>query len=76
MTTRSKPSEEIRWLDRAETFEMFDRVVRDRLHISGKEFIRRWDAGEYQDLEDDDRHPDLAYLGGLIPFARTNGARS
>jgi hypothetical protein len=38
-----------------EARELFDRMARFNLSISGDEFMRRWDAGEYSDrLEESD----------------------
>lgn len=38
-----------------EARELFDRMARFNLDISGDEFLRRWDAGEYVDkLEEPD----------------------
>jgi hypothetical protein len=46
--------------------EMFDRVARQELGISGEEFLRRWDAGDYADSED----MGVTRLYMLMPFAR------
>ncbi len=45
---------------------MLDRAAREVLNISGDEFLRRWDAGDYQDAED----PAITRVAMLIPFAR------
>ena len=49
---------------------MFDAAVRRRLGISGDEFIRRWDAGEYDEIWDSPGHLHIGDLASLIPFAR------
>lgn len=58
------------WLTPAEGKRMLDDAVRERLGISGGEFIRRWDAGEYAEIADQPGHLHIGYLGSLIPFAR------
>jgi hypothetical protein len=50
--------------------EQFDRAARRRMGISGDEFIRRWDAGEYDEIADKDGHRHIMQLAGLIGFAR------
>jgi hypothetical protein len=40
------------------------------MNMSGEEFLRRYDAGEFDDILDDSDHPDLMYLAMLIPFGR------
>ncbi len=37
--------------------------------MSGEEFLKRWDAGEYANT-DWDRHPGLPEVAMLLPFAR------
>ena len=48
----------------------FDAAVRRRMGISGEEFIRRWDAGEYAEIADTEGHRHIMNLAGLIGFAR------
>ncbi len=38
--------------------------------MSGEEFLRRWDAGEFKTVADDAEHPDVRRLAALICFAR------
>lgn len=45
---------------------MLDRAARDALSISGEEFLRKWDAGDYQSADD----PATTSVAMLIPFAR------
>ena len=47
--------------------QILDRAARRRLGISGEEFLRRWDAGEYVEVADE---PNLARVAILIPFGR------
>jgi hypothetical protein len=58
------------WVTPEEGKKMLDEAVRDRMGISGEEFIRRWDAGEYDSVADQPGHLIVGYLGSLIPFAR------
>jgi hypothetical protein len=60
----------IRWLDDDEGRAFFDAQAQAQLGISGDEFLRRWDAGEFAALVDDPEHPALRRLAALIPFAR------
>ena len=50
--------------------ELFDYQAKKLLNISGDEFLRRWDAGAYQDLEDAAEGRKVRRLAMLIPFAR------
>jgi hypothetical protein len=38
--------------------------------MSGEEFLRRWDAGDFVDRVDDPDHPEIMRLAMLIPFGR------
>ena len=61
---------EIVWVSPEDGRRMFDEAAREWLGISGDEFLRRYDAGEYADMvetEDNRRVIDL-YL--LRHFAR------
>jgi hypothetical protein len=66
VTATTPESERIRVLDREEARALFDREVRRTLGIPGKEFIRAWKAGEY---DDDPDRSDVMYLAMLLPFA-------
>ncbi|MGH2532470.1 MAG: hypothetical protein ACRDJW_09200 [Thermomicrobiales bacterium] len=55
----------VRWLDEEEEREFFDRSVRELLGISGDEFTRRWNAGDYDEIADDPTHWDVLYLAML-----------
>jgi hypothetical protein len=48
-------------------------LVEARLGVSGTEFIRRFDAGEYEQIPDDEAHRDIIELAMLIPFGREDG---
>lgn len=58
---------EVREVSLVEGRAIFDRACRRQLGISGEEFLRRWDAGEYAEPEE---NVNAEFLGLLIPFAR------
>lgn len=67
----SKVNSETPEMSREEGREMIDRQARRYLDISGDEFIRRWDAGEFGDPDDRSKnHPAVMRLGMLVPFVR------
>lgn len=49
---------------------LLDDQARKLLNISGEEFLRRWDAGEYRDLADAPGQRHIMRLAMLIPFGR------
>ncbi len=46
---------------------LLDKQVRKYLHLSGDEFIKKWDAGEFDENPD---RPEIMRLVMLIPFAK------
>ncbi len=48
-----------------ESRAFFDTQARERLGISGEEFLRRWHAGEYVEIADEPGNGDIMYLGML-----------
>lgn len=59
-----------RVLGRAEGRAFFDQQARALMHMSGEEFLRRWDAGDFAASVDDPAQPELLHLAMLIPFGR------
>jgi hypothetical protein len=57
------------WLDDEETRAYFDATARELLGMSGDEFLRRLDAGEWRDVIDDGEHGDHLYLAMLRRLA-------
>jgi len=57
-------------LSREEGVVLFDKACRNKLGISGEEFLRRYDAGEY-DCGTGNCSPEAFKLAMLIPFARS-----
>jgi hypothetical protein len=60
----------IRFVTAEEGRALFDREARALLGISGEEFLRRWDRGEYGPVPDTKDGRKLGRLVMLIPFAR------
>lgn len=56
-------------LSEAEGVELFDRVTRREMGISGEEFLRRWDAGEWEGV-DLDSVDGLVDVWMMLPCAR------
>jgi hypothetical protein len=54
-------------LDHEEGRRLFDEAAQQYLHMSGEEFLRRWDAGAFAD--DADR-PEVMAVVMLLPFVR------
>jgi hypothetical protein len=61
---------QVQYLSREEGRALFDRQARELMNMSGEEFLRRYDAGEFDDILDDSDHPHLMHLAMLIPFGR------
>ena len=59
--------EKVRIIDEKEGFEILDEAAKKYLGISAEEFLRRWDAGEYDGKADT---PDVMRVASLIHFAR------
>lgn len=49
---------------------LFDEAVRREMGISGEEFIRRWEAGEYWGIADQSGNRHIVRLIMMIPLAR------
>lgn len=60
----------IHFVSKQEARELFDREAMKTLGISGDEFLRRWEAGEWQPVPDDTEGRKVARLSMKIPFAR------
>jgi hypothetical protein len=57
----------IKWLSRKEGFALLDREARAELGVSGKTFVRRWNAGQYASRV---CRPEVMRVAMLLPFAR------
>jgi len=67
---RKRSEDGIRFLDDAESRQYFDRQARRLMNMSGEEFLRRYDDGEFEAELDGPRHRQLAKLVMLLPFGR------
>jgi hypothetical protein len=56
-------------VNRRESADLFDQIARKCMGITGTEFVARWDAGEFEDVNWDDI-PGLAEVATALPFAR------
>lgn len=54
-------------ISREEGYAMFDRETRRQLNISGEEFLRRWESGEY---DGEREQAGIARLVFLSEFAK------
>lgn len=64
---------EVVWVSPEEGRRMFDEVARAWVGMSGEEFLRRYDAGEFADMPDDLAHRRYIDLVVLSRFARQDG---
>jgi len=62
--------EGVRFLDDDEAREHFDSEAHRLLGVSGDEFLRRYDAGEFEAEMDGPRHRQLVKMVMLLPFGR------
>lgn len=69
MTTRSAYDIEVKQLGEQEASEVFDGIARRELGLTGPEFLRRWDAGAYEDTDVDDVDG-LSEVVAAIPLVR------
>ena len=59
-------------MPKEEALAFFEREIQRLMGMSGAEFIRRFDAGEYNDLEDIPENWHVLRASFLIPFGRNN----
>jgi hypothetical protein len=58
-------------LTREEGWELLNRQARLYLDMEGEEFIRRWDAGEFDDPDDRTKNgPEVMRVAMLLPLVR------
>jgi hypothetical protein len=66
MSTEIKKNGLVRALNSKQAKRLLDRQAKLYLNISGKEFIRRWDRGEYKRKDT----PEIARVAMMLPFGR------
>jgi len=69
MTTKTEATGGVEYMNRRDSAELFDQIARKNMGMSGTDFLRRWDAGEYEG-QDWDAVPGLAEVATALPFAR------
>lgn len=65
MNPVAETDDRVRVLSHDEGCALFDRAARRYLNMSGEEFIRKYEAGEFGDPDND---PNVMYVAMLIPF--------
>ncbi len=68
--TAQHAEQSVRWLTDEEARALFDAEARRVMGISGEEFLRRYDAGDFMDVHDDGEDIDFVGLEMLIPWGR------
>jgi len=56
-------------LDARAANEMFDDIARKRMGMSGEEFLRRYDAGDFNDVTEEDI-PGIVDMEIVLPLVR------
>jgi hypothetical protein len=69
------PDNGIRFVDDEEWRDFFDGQARELVGMSGEEFLRRYNAGEYKDVFDEPEYRNALYLAMLRP-ERSAGLRA
>jgi hypothetical protein len=69
-TTKREPIEGVQYISAAEAREIFDYQARKAMGMSGEEFLRRWDDGEFRELFDKRGHEELTSLVMMMGFGR------
>ena len=60
----------IHWISREEARARFDAEARRVMGMSGDEFLRRYDAGDFMDVHDDGENLEFVALEMLMPWGR------
>ncbi len=69
MSSKTAHDIEVELMSEREAGEVFDGIVRRELGISGAEFLRRWDAGDYAGTDVDD-FAGLSEVVAAVPLVR------
>ena len=70
LTSDQDPIETDEILGPEEAYRLFDLQARAMVGMSGEELARRWDAGEYKDLDETPLHWEIIGLMMLRPRGR------
>ncbi len=68
--TASRTKQGIHWISDDEAHAIFDAEARDVMGMSGEEFLRRYDAGDFADVHREGEDTDFTELELLLPFGR------
>jgi hypothetical protein len=66
-TTTQGTNGQIRELTREEGLALLDREAQRYLHMRAEQFIKAWEAGDFDEAPD---RPDVMYVAMLLPFAK------
>ncbi|MCV7015658.1 hypothetical protein [Mycolicibacterium madagascariense] len=69
MATTTETTGGVDYVNPRDSAELFDQIAQKNMGISGTEFLRRWDAGEFEGTNWDEV-PGLAEVATALPFAR------
>jgi hypothetical protein len=67
MATKAAIGKHVKDLSSKEAKAYFDRQARQHLHMTGPEFIRKWDRGQFNGSSDS---PAVMRVAMLLPFGR------
>jgi hypothetical protein len=73
-TAKKKRAALVRWVSKDEFSSMVDSRARRVLGISARQFVSRWNKGQYRKL-DSDTCPGVVELAILAPIPRTKRGR-
>jgi hypothetical protein len=62
---RAETGVEVRTLCDEQAVEAFDKAARHYLGISGEQFVRAWESGEFEETD----RPDVMRVAMLLPLA-------
>ena len=65
--TTEESEVEIREVSPEEAWEIFDQAAQYYLKMSGRDFLDRWDSGQFGDPDD---QPDIMPVVALLPIVR------
>ena len=69
-STTEQSTSGIRWVDDEEAHAIFDAEARRLMGMTGEEFPRRYDAGDFADIHADGENVRFTSLEMLITFGR------